>query len=159
MEAQQSKPKGDAFTWILAILGTALVVFTVLMPFILSVIFAFQEQVFLFDFLMPAEMFPFAIVGGVLLFWAALRKRSRREWIGWSLGSGFLMLVVSQLIAVLTGLANGTAQPGTPWRTVVFLALLGYVLAVIFLAVGGILLLLRIFQSRDASSEKADVEG
>jgi len=157
MEGQQ--PKKNVFTSILAILGTVLVCLTILAPIIVTVIFAFKERLFLFDYLMPAELFPFALAGGVLLFWAALRKRSRREWIGWSLGSGILMLVVSQLIAVLTGLANGESPPGGVWFIIVLIFLAGYILAVISLCVSGVLLLRDIFRSKIEPMGIPEAEG
>ena len=153
MEAQQSEPKKDVLTWILAILGTALVSFTILAPIVLTVIFAIQERIFLFDYLMPAELFPIVLGGGVLLFLAALRQRSHRKWIGWSLGSGIALLVGVLLIPALTGLANGTAPIDSAWLTIVLIFLAGYILAVICLIIGGVLLLIKIFQPRTKTSK------
>ena len=76
----------DVLTKMLAIAGTALVWFPNLAPVLLSVIGFITERMFRFDYLMPAELFPVALVGGFLLLWAALRARSRRGLIGGSLG-------------------------------------------------------------------------
>ena len=59
--------KKNLFTKILAIAGTVLVWFPILAPFLLSVAVIFTNHVFRFDYLMPAELFPFALVGGGLL--------------------------------------------------------------------------------------------
>jgi hypothetical protein len=153
MESQLSTHNRDLFSRILVILGTVLVWFTIIFPIILSVILAVQERVFLFDFLMPAELFPFAVGGGALLFWGALRAGSRRRLIGWSLGAGVVLLFGSQLIAILTGLASGEAQAGSVWRVIVLITLSGYILAVISLCAGGIMLLLDIFRPQKEPPE------
>ena len=96
---------------------------------------------FRFDYLMPAELFPAALVGGGLLMWAALRARSRRGIIGWGLGIAVGSLVGGQALAVATGLASGETEP-TGWQWALVLASLGvYSLALVVIGVGGVLLL------------------
>ncbi len=86
------------------------------------------------------------------MLWATLRARLRVKHIAWSLGLAPAMLIVGQTIAVLTGLASGTAEPvGWRWYLVVaFLVLYG--LIVIALVVGGFLLVRDLFRS---TKEKA----
>lgn len=94
-----------------------------------------------FDWLMPAELFVVALVGGGALLWAAIRARSRRALIGWSLGIAVVSLVGSQALAVVTGLASGATEPaGWPWALVVALLAL-YSLALVAMGVGGVLLI------------------
>jgi hypothetical protein len=57
--------KKGGVTIILAILGTVLVWFPILAPVLLSVAAIIKERPFRFDYLMPAELFPAALVGGV----------------------------------------------------------------------------------------------
>jgi len=130
--------KNDILTKILAIVGTALVSLTILAPMVFSVIRVLSGRIFLFDYLMPAELFPLALVGGTLLLWAALRAHLHQKLIGWSLGLSIASLFGSQLLAVLTGLASGeTDAAGLPWALVVAL-LAAYILLLIVLIIAGI---------------------
>jgi hypothetical protein len=138
--------KKGVLTKILAIAGAALVWFPILAPILLSVAAIIQERMFLFDYLMPAELFPAALVGGCLLVWAALRARSRRGLIGWGLGVAAGSLVGVQMLAVATGLASGETEPAG-WRWALVLASLGvYSLALVVMGVGGLLLLRDLFR-------------
>jgi len=136
----------NLLTKILAIAGTVLVWFPILVP----VLFALERLVrahrFMLDYLIPAELFPLVLVGGLLLLWAALRMRAYRGLVAWALGAAVVLLVAGQGLAVLTGLASGETEPtGWPWA-LVFGSIVGYILAVIVLGVGGILLLRRLFK-------------
>ena len=117
-----------------------LVWFSLLAPVVLAVMRLIAGRMFRFDYLMPAELFPVALAGGGLLLWAALRARSRREIIGGGLCVAAVSLVVSQALAVVTGLATGRIAPvGPPWALV--LALIGlYSLALVVVGAGGVLL-------------------
>jgi hypothetical protein len=85
----------NALTKTLAIAGTALVWFPILAPILLSVVFIITNHVFRSDYLMPAELFLLALVGGGLLIWAALRAHSRQRLIGWGLGIAAGLLIVT----------------------------------------------------------------
>ncbi len=99
--------KKEAGTKALAVAGTTLVWIPILAPIVLSVVFRVARGWFRFDYLMPAELFPSALVGGGLLLWAAVRAQSNRRLIGWSLAAAVCMLVGGQALAVVTGLASG----------------------------------------------------
>jgi hypothetical protein len=146
------KNKG-IFTKILAITGTVLVWFPVLAPILLSVIFLITEGVFRFDYLMPAELFLSALMGGVLLFWAALRVRSHQKHIGWSLGLAAGLLVGMQELAVVTGLASGETEPGGLWWALVLAMLVLYSVALVSLGIGGVLLLRDLFKTQKSPTE------
>ena len=147
--------KKGAFTKTLAIAGTVLAWFPILAPVLLSVVVILQARIFRFDYLMPAELFPSALVGGGALLWAALRARSRRRLIAWSLGLAVALLASSQGLAVVTGLASGEAEPAG-WRLAVVLApLAGYGLALIAMGVGGALLLGDLFRARRSPEKNA----
>ena len=139
------------FTKILTIAGTVLVWFPLLAPVLISIIFFAQEGEFRLDYLMPAELFPFALAGGLLLLWAAIRARARLKLIGWSLGIAVGMLIGGQALAVATGLASGETEPtGWPWALVIG-SLIAYILALIAVGVGGILLLKGLFNPKQES--------
>ncbi len=140
--------KKNVLTKVLAITGTVLVWFPILAPIILSTIVFMVERIFRFDYLMPAELFPFALVGSGLLLWAALRAHSRTKLVGWGLGIAIFMLFGGQGIAVLTGLASGEIEPiGWIWW-LVLASLAIYSLALIFIGTGGALLLRDLFRQR-----------
>ena len=123
--------KKDILTKALAIAGTVLVWIPILAPILFSAAFLIQTGSFRLDYLMPAELFPLALLGGGFLVWAALRARARRGLIGGSLASAALLLVAGQALAVVTGLASGRTEPtGWPWA-LVLASLALYVLALV----------------------------
>jgi hypothetical protein len=145
MENAKMENKGP-FTKILAITGTVLVWIPILAPVFFSVAAFMVERVFRFDYLMPAELFLPALIGGGLLLWASLRARSRRGLIGWGLGLAVILLVGGQALAVVTGLASGETEP-MGWQWMLVLASLGlYALALVTIGIGGILLLRDLFR-------------
>lgn len=138
----------NLFTKILAIAGTALVWFPVLAPLLFSLLRLMRSGSFMLDYLMPAEMFPVALVGGGLLLWAALRARSQQVLIGAGLAAAVALLVGGQALAIVTGLASGEAEPvGLPW-VVVVAALVLYGAALIAVGVGGVRLSYAVFKTR-----------
>jgi hypothetical protein len=145
--------KKDGLTKILAVAGTVLVWLPILAPVFFTAVLLVSEAIFRFDFLMPAEIFPVALVGGILLAWAAVRARRRLKLIAWSLASAVFFLIVSQGVAVLTGLATG-ANEATGWRIALLLATYAiFPLALVAAAIGGILLLRDLFQATPPTSE------
>ena len=121
--------KKDVLTKILAITGTALAWFPILAPILLSVVVIITDHVFRFDFLMPAGLFLFALVGGGLLIWAELRTHSRQKLIGWGLGIAAGLLVGGQALADVTGLASSETEPvGWPWILLTSLVLFSFAL-------------------------------
>jgi hypothetical protein len=140
--------KQGVLTKTLAIAGTVLVWLPILAPILFSAILLIQERIFRFDYLMPAELFPAILLGGALLVWAALRAHSHGKLIGWSLGLAAALLVGAQALAEVTGLASGAIEPaGWPWALVLG-ALAAFVLAILGVAVGGVLLLRDLFRPR-----------
>lgn len=140
-------PKKDVLTQLLAIAGAALVWLPILTPVVLSAVRLITRPVFQFNFLMPAELFPAALLGGILLIWAALRARSRRGLILGAFGAATGALVGGQALAVVTGLASGATEPAGVWWALVVASLVVYSLAVVVLDVAGILLLRDLFRA------------
>jgi len=111
--------RNDALTKTLAILGTVVVWMPLLAPLALTRWNRIGTEGFNIDWLMPAELFPAIVVGGALLLWAAIRARSRLGLVAWGLGISIGSLVAGQVLAVVTGLASGVAEPtGLPWMLV-----------------------------------------
>ncbi len=133
------------FTKILAIVGTALVWFPILVPILLSLAIFLHARVFHFDYLAPAELFPVVLLGGVLLLWAAWRARLGYKPIAWSLGIAAGVLTVGMVLATTSGLASGATEPTGIWGTIAFASIVIYSAAVLGLAVSGALLLRGLF--------------
>ena len=132
---------------ILAVLGTVLVLLPVLAPFVFGFFSLAGDRQFRFDYLMPAELFLVVLVGAVLILVCAMRVKEDRAWIGWVLGAAVLMLVASQAIAVVTGLADGSTQAAS-WRLwLVMGGIILYDLLVVGLGVLGIRMMRRVFRA------------
>lgn len=129
----------------LAITGTVLVWLPILLTILTSIIGTIYSRTLRFDFLMPAELFPVALAGALLLLWAARRVRSHGKLIGWGLGAAVLFLVGGQALAVVTGLASGAIEPAG-WPLAVCLTSIAlYSLAVIEIGIAGVLLVKKLY--------------
>ena len=133
------------FTKGLAITGTILVWLPILFTLITSVFGTIRAQSFLCDYLIPAELFPVALVGTLLLFWAAMRAKILRKVIIWGLILMLIFLFGGQALAVVTGLASGAIEPaGWPWVLVIS-SIAIYTLSLIVVCIAGTLLVKRLF--------------
>jgi len=142
-------------TKILAIAGTVLVWFPILAPILITTILFTQEQIFRFDYLMPAELGLFVFGGGILLLVAAIRAHFHAKLIGWGLGTALVLLVGGQALAVVTGLADGSTEIGG-WQWMLVLGtLVAYVLAIVASGVGGVLLLRDVFKPHPMTTTTA----
>ena len=145
--------KKDVFTKILAILGTILIWFPVLAPFILGLGSLIRDGRFLFDYLMPAELFLSALLGGILLMWASMRARLYRKLIGWGLGIAVVLLFGGQALAVVTGLASGETEPTPLLIGLVLTPIIIYALLLAVVGVVGILLVRDLFKQPAITQE------
>jgi hypothetical protein len=130
----------NVFTNILAIAGTVLVWIPIIAPVFFSIEHFLRARRFMIDFLMPAELFPAVLLGGLLLLWAAFRARKQRRFIGWSLTATVILPFIGGGVGAITGLASGRTAEGGWESALVFAIIALYILAVIILGVGGILL-------------------
>jgi hypothetical protein len=129
----------------LAVIGAALVWFPVLATILTAAPRLMRRGVFQIDYLMPAELFPFALVGGGLLMWAALRAHSRRGLIAWGLALAVGALVAGQVLAVITGLASGETEPTGLWWALVVASLVIYTCTLVEIGTAGVLLVRDVF--------------
>ncbi len=132
--------KGDLNKF-LAVLGTVLLVFTVLAPIVLAFSALFSRGRFLFDYLFPAEVLPFVLIGSALLIAAAVRARRYRRLMIWSTVIGLALLFGGQALAVVTGLASGAIEAKGIWWGLALGSIIGFDLAVVSTMIGGFLLL------------------
>jgi hypothetical protein len=138
--------KKSILTRILAIAGTILVWFPILAPILLSIIHFLQRQIWRFDYLMPAELFFSFLLGSGLLLSATLRAHSYAKPVAWGLGIAVLMLLGSQAIAEITGLASGEMEPAGLWWMLVITMLIVYIASIILVGSAGALLLKGLFK-------------
>ena len=142
----------NILTKVLAIGGTMLVWFPILAPVLLSAILFIVERRFLFDYLMPMELFVFALAGSGLLLWATLRAHSRMKFVIWGTGIAIFMFFGVQAFAVFTGMASGETEPvGWMWG-IVIASLILYTLGITLVGTGGALLLRDLFKGRLSSA-------
>lgn len=140
--------KKGTLTKFLAVVGTVLTWFPIFAMIVTAVPVTVRMRAFRMDYLMPAELFPVALIGGGLLIWAALRAHSRQKLIVWGLVIAVGVLFSGQLLAIVTGLASGAMEPTGWWWALLVASLVIYTLAVAEVGVGGILLI------RDLSTSK-----
>ncbi len=136
-----------AFTKTLATVGTGLAWFPFAAMVVTGVVGSIMAQKFRLDYLMPAELFPVALAGGALVWWAALRARVRQRAAGWGFVAMLGLLLGSQALAVLTGLASGEVEAsGWPWILVI-VSIAGYTLALLAVAWLGTMLIRDLFRA------------
>lgn len=139
--------KKNTFTRILAVGGTILVWLPILAPFIFGGIVSLRSGRFHFDYLMPGELFLLVFAGGLLLLWAAVRARTCRRIIGFSLLAAIILLFGSQGTAVVSGLASGKLEASGFWWITVLIVFGLYILAVLFTGIGGLRLLQKLYKA------------
>lgn len=142
------KNNKNVYSKILALVGTVLTWFPVAAPFILGLGSLMVAGVFRFDYLMPAELFPSALFGSLLLLWASVREHAHVKLIGWGLAIAVVLLFGGQGLAIVTGLASGETEP-TPWlMALILVPTLLYAVAIAAVGVGGILLTRDLFKQK-----------
>ena len=126
------------FSKALVIVATALVWFPIITPFFLTLIVLFSEGEFRFDFLMPAELFPLAFIGGIILLWFSRRTGAFQKQVAWSFGVAVAALVGSQAIAVATGIASGEREASGLFFTLIVSVYVVYLISHVALGIYGI---------------------
>lgn len=135
------------FTKVLAITGTVFEWVPILFTILTLIITTIVSRKFRLDYLMPAELFPAAFIGFVLLLWTAWRVRICRKIISWGVGAALFTLIGSQVLAVATGLASGAVEPtGWAWILVNIMIAL-YSLALIVTGCAGIFIIQKLFMN------------
>lgn len=122
----------------LSIAGTILVGIPLLAPLILGFVSLLASGRFRVDFLMPAEILPVSLLGGLLLLWYSLAMRRYRKFVIAGLAGMLLFLGGSQLLAILTGLADGSRE-ASGWPLILVLSVYSlFILCQLFLLLLGI---------------------
>jgi hypothetical protein len=127
-----------ALTKILAAAGTLLAWIPIVFTVFTSAAGTIITRSFRFDYLMPAELFLFALAGAALLIWAGIRSGLRLKMIGGSSVLAAFFLAACMIIAAVTGMASGRTEAAwLPFiMTILMLAL--YSVSLIGVGIGGI---------------------
>jgi hypothetical protein len=142
------KDSAQFWTRVLAVAGAVLIWLPLLAPVFFGFMSLFSNGKFLFDYLMPAEVFPSILVGTGLLIWASIRAKKYLKPSLWSFVTGTALLLICQGVAVVTGLADGRVQGG--WQmTLVMGIYFGFLLAMLVLGVCSIFLVRWVFKKQN----------
>lgn len=142
----------NLLTKLLAVIGTILVWIPLLFMLLFAIARYFQTGQFQMDYLIPAEILPVPMVGALLLLWAALRARMRRAIIGWTLLAAVVLVVGSQVVAVVTGMASGAIEAaGWPYYLTLG-GIIAYDVALVVIGIAGIVLIRDVFSPAKVSS-------
>jgi hypothetical protein len=137
----------------LAIAGAVLAALPLVAPVTFSALRLAGGGSFMFDYLMPMELFFLAVAGGILILAAALLGKLRRLPAALSLGAAGLLFAATSAAAELTGLAHGD-NPPEGWRLHLVMGLLAlFIVAEVAIMVVGIL------QTRDLFRKRAALTG
>lgn len=134
-------PKRQRLTRVLAIAGTTLLWIPPILMVVVTVGGAPKEVGWLPFFLVGAmDVFPVVLLGGGLLFGAALRARSHRKVVGWSLAA--------PLGSIICGVVWSQPLPTSGWSLVITTGLIVvYWLGLLLAGVSGISLVRSLFPS------------
>ncbi len=147
----QSRSNGSSrdreyFLRLFAIIGTVIVWIPFVFTILTSVKGITMQGHLLIYYLMPAELFPIALIGSLMLVAAAQMARYLRKTIGLSFVVAIVLLFGGQIFAVQSGLAFGTTEAtGWVWG-VIYNTIIAYTLAQILIGVAGIRLVRRVFK-------------
>lgn len=145
MKLMSHTVKINLFTKLLAVAGVILTGIPVFAPLVFAIISFASGNGFRLDYLMPAELFIMVLIGAALLIWASIRAKQLIKPIAWTLGSSVFFLVACQLLAQVSGLANGRIEASGPVFVIVLSMLILFDLGVIGLNILGGMLITRIF--------------
>lgn len=141
-------------TRFLAVTGTVMLWLPIFFTILTSTIFFTRTGFYRIDYLMPAELFPVALIGGLLLFGAAAIIHTRHKKIGILILAMISFLAAGQLTAVTTGLASGAIEP-TGWPLILTSSLIAlYTLALIALGLTGISFIKNFLPKNKVSDER-----
>jgi len=127
--------KKNKYIKYLAFVGTLLIWIPILAPVLLTLILLLKDGIFRFDFLMPAELFPLAFIGGIILVWWSRKISSFQKRIAWSFGTAIAALVGSQAIAVVTGISSGEREASGLFFVLIILVYIIYLISHVMLGV------------------------
>lgn len=136
---------------IMLVVGVILLGVPLLLPVVLGFFALAQSGRYIFDYLMPAELFVVVLTGAVLVLIAAILARRRVKITAWLVGVVVVTLAALFVIPQLTGLSCTTEGAAGAWIPVMHIILAVYWVAVLVLGVCGKLLLGDLIKKKEAS--------
>lgn len=130
------------------IIGLILVWLPILATLIIGGVFSLQSGHFQMDYLIPAELFPLVILGGILLFLAAFFSNTRKLLFGLLLGLILFSFLGINITALATGLASGARDPGDWASFLVNGLLVVYNVSLLMMCIYGVILVINIFKTK-----------
>ena len=138
---------------IFSIAGTVLLWAPILFMLITATVGSIMRGMFLFDYLMLAELFFVVLPGMVLLILAGILSGTLVKWLCWGAGAALAALAGGQILAMASGLASGIMEPSGLIFAVVIASIVIYNLTIVLLAVLGIVLIRRVFRKKVDQTE------
>lgn len=121
---------------VMALGGTLMVLAPLAFTLLLGIIHLLSSKFLMFDYLLPAELYPLVFIGGLMLIAVAFWQKLERKLIGVSLGVATLALLL--VIAIgLAGLEPKAGQPVSFQMIIIYLLLTVYTGALVALGWGG----------------------
>lgn len=131
---------------ITAIAGSVLLLLPIVFMLGTSVLGSIMRGSFLMDFLLPAELGLVVLFGALLLLAGAILARRQIVVVAVTFGLMIFTLVGSQLLAVVSGLANGDMEPAGPLFLTVIGAMILYDIFTLLLGIIGMRLSISLFR-------------
>ena len=86
--------------------ATFLVVVPLLTPIIFGLLRLLRSGHLMVDYLMPGELYPFILLGEILLIGIVWKEQKKRTLSLWGVSLGLIFLLISLAYAVVSGAAN-----------------------------------------------------
>ncbi|MCX5775852.1 MAG: hypothetical protein NTV44_05825 [Firmicutes bacterium] len=133
---------------ILAIAGSALMLVPVCFTVFISFMGIISGSGYNFDYLLPAELFPFALAGMILLILAAFFAKTFRRAIFGCSGAIAVIFIAGIIYLQVSGVASGATEPTalTIGLTIALMAV--YSLLTVLIGIFGILLTIKTFKNK-----------
>lgn len=131
---------GNVLIKVFALAGVILVWIPLIFTLLTATIGSIANRKLLFDYLMPAELFPLALSGTLLLLLAAMLTHAYRKPICLGAAAAVLFLLGSLTLAKVTGLASGSDDPAG-WAMISAIVLINlYSISIVVIGTIGILI-------------------
>ncbi|MRS12256.1 MAG: hypothetical protein EG823_04190 [Actinobacteria bacterium] len=143
--------KRSGLAKVLALVGIVLLALPILAPAVFGVLAIGQGRGFRFDYLMPFEAYPIALLGTILVLVASLAAHHRRGAVGICIGMMIGGVLLAAVAAQVTGIANSVETLET-WR---YAVVIGFAVVSIIGQIALIAVAVRLL--RDLSAAKPEV--
>ena len=132
---------------ITAIAGSVLLLFPVAFMLVISIPGSIMRGSFIMDFLIPAELGLFVLIGALLLLAGAILGKRQVKLVAIGIGLLVLTIVGGQLLAMASGLATSTdAEPEGLAFLVVIGSIILYDIFMVLLGIVGVRLSISLFR-------------